>query len=58
MRPRLDHIFIQLGPALPTPPSLPGLPKLPAHTCMGTFPRWEPMRQYHDIIYDIIYAAL
>ena len=22
-RPRLDHIFIQLGPAPPTPPSLP-----------------------------------
>ena len=35
--PRLDHIFIRLGPTPPMPPSLPGLP---ARTCMGT-PRWE-----------------
>ena len=41
--PRLDHIFIWLGPAPPTPPSLSGLL---AHTCMGTLPHWEPMWQY------------
>jgi hypothetical protein len=39
----LDHIFIRLGPAPPTPPSLPGLL---AHTCVGTLPSWEPMWQY------------
>ena len=38
--PGLDHIFIQLGPAPPTPPSLPGLH---ARTCVGTLPHWEPM---------------
>ena len=36
----LDHIFIGLGPAPHTPPSLHGLP---AHTCVGTLPRWEPL---------------
>ena len=41
--PGLDHIFIQLGPALATPPSLPGLP---TRTCVGTLPRWVPMRLY------------
>jgi hypothetical protein len=41
--PGLDRIFIRLGPAPPTPPSL---PHLPACTCVGTPPRWEPMRQY------------
>jgi hypothetical protein len=39
----LYHIFIQLGSAPPTTPSMPGLP---IHTCMGTLPRWEPMCQY------------
>ena len=29
----LNHICVQLGPALPTPPSL---PNLPARTCVGT----------------------
>jgi hypothetical protein len=38
--PMLDHIFILLGPASPTPPSLPGLP---ARTCVGTPSHWEPM---------------
>ena len=38
--PRLDHIFFQLGPTPPMPPSLHGLP---AHTYVGTLPRWEPM---------------
>ena len=38
--PGLDHIFIWLGA---TPPSLPGLP---ARTCVGTLPHWEPMWQY------------
>ena len=41
--PRLDHIFIQLGPTPPTPFSL---RSLPARTCVGTPPRWEPMWQY------------
>ena len=40
--PRLDHIFIRLGPAPPMPLSVPGLL---AHICMGTLPRWEPMWQ-------------
>ena len=31
--PMLDHIFIRMGPAPPTPPSLFGLP---ARTCVGT----------------------
>ena len=31
--PGLDHIFVWLGPALPTPPSLHGLPVC---TCVGT----------------------
>ena len=35
----LDHNFIRLG----MPLSLPGLP---AHTCMGTLPLWEPMWLY------------
>ena len=35
--PMLDHIFIWLGPAPPTPPSLPGLH---ARTYVGTPPRW------------------
>jgi hypothetical protein len=43
MGPGLDQIFIRLGSAPPMPPSLPGLH---AHTCVGTLPRWEPMRQY------------
>ena len=38
--PILDHIFIRLRHAAPTPPSLPGLP---ARTCMGALLRWEPM---------------
>ena len=38
--PGLDHIFIRLGPAPPTPPSLSSLPTC---TCVGTLPRWEPM---------------
>ena len=36
--PMLDHIFFQVRPAPPTPPSLHGLC---AHTCVGTLPRWE-----------------
>ena len=40
LRPGLDHIFIQLGPAPPTFPSLSGLP---TRTCVGTPLRWEPM---------------
>ena len=43
LSPEIDHIFIWLGPTPPTPPLLPG--RL-AHTCVGTFPRWEHMRQY------------
>ena len=38
--PRLDHIFIWLGPAPPTPPLLPSLATC---TCMGVLPPWEPM---------------
>ena len=38
--PKLDHIFIRLGPAPPMPPSLLGLP---ARTCAGRLPRWAPM---------------
>ena len=38
--PRLDRIFIWLGPAPPTPLSLTGLP---ARTCVGTLSCWEPM---------------
>ena len=38
--PGLDHIFIRLGPAPPTPSSLRGLP---VYTCVGTPHRWEPM---------------
>ena len=38
--PRLDHIFIRLGPVPPTSSSLSGLP---ARTCVGTLPCWEPM---------------
>ena len=30
----------------PSLPCLFPLPGLPACTCMGTLPRWEPMRQY------------
>jgi len=41
--PRLDHIFIWLCLAPPTPPSL---FDFPAHTCMGNLLRWEPMYQY------------
>ena len=41
--PGLDHIFIQLGHAPPTPPSLHGLL---VYTCVGTLPHWEPMWQY------------
>ena len=33
--PGLDHIFIQLSPVSPTPPSLPGIP---ARTYVGTLP--------------------
>jgi hypothetical protein len=40
---KLDHIFIRLGLAPPTPPSL---LRRPVRTCMGTLPRWEPMWQY------------
>ena len=36
----LDHIFIWMGPAPPTPPSL---PSLHARTCVGTLLRWELM---------------
>ena len=43
LRPGLDHIFIRLDPAPPTPPSLGGLL---ARTCVRTLPRWEPMRRY------------
>ena len=42
-QPGLDHIFIRLGPAPLTPPSL---PSLPAHTCVETLSCWEPMGQY------------
>ena len=38
--PGLDHVFIRLGPAPPTPLSL---PSRPAHTCVGTLPSWGPM---------------
>jgi hypothetical protein len=38
--PGLDHIFIRLGPVPLTPSSLSGLP---ACTCMGTLPCYEPM---------------
>jgi hypothetical protein len=44
-----DHIFIQLGPSHPTPPSLSGHP---TRTCVGTPPRWEPMWQYPVIVHD------
>ena len=44
-----DHIFIQLGPAPPTPPSLFALP---TRTCMGTPPRWEPMWLYPVTVHD------
>ena len=40
--PGLDHIFIQLGPALPTPP----LFVLLARTYLKTFPQWDPMWQH------------
>ena len=46
----LDHIFIGLGPAPATPPSLSGFP---ARMCVGTLPRWEPMWQYPIIITHI-----
>jgi hypothetical protein len=42
-RPGLDHIFIRLGLASSTPPSLSGLH---AHTCVGALLRSEPMWQY------------
>ena len=48
--PGLDHFFIQMGPIPPTPPLVPGLP---AHTCVGTLPRWEPMWQYSVKITNI-----
>ena len=39
-----SHFYsVGLGSAPPMPPSLPGLP---AQTCVGTLPRWEPMQQY------------
>ena len=38
--PGLDRIFIRLGPAPPMSPSLLGLP---AHVCVGTPSRWEPI---------------
>jgi hypothetical protein len=38
--PGLDCIFIRLGPAPPTPPSLSS--RL-ARTCVRTISRWEPM---------------
>ena len=38
--PRLDHIFIRLGPAPPTPLSLTGLL---ARTYVGTLSCWELM---------------
>jgi hypothetical protein len=37
-----DHIFVWLGPALPTPPALSGFP---ACNCVGPLLHWEPMRQ-------------
>ena len=43
--PRLDHNFIQLGPA---PSTLPSLPNLLTRTCAGTLSRWEPMWQYRS----------
>ena len=46
----LDHIFIRLGPTPRTPPPLSGLP---AHTCIGTLPRWEPMSHYQVKITNI-----
>ena len=36
--PELDHNFIRMGPAPPTPPSLPGLA-----VRMGPLPYWEPV---------------
>ena len=39
----LNHICVRLGLAPPTPPSWHGLP---ARTCVGTPPRWEPISQY------------
>ena len=41
--PRLNHIYVRLGPAPPTPPSL---HSLLANTYVGTLPHWEPMWQY------------
>ena len=43
MCPRLNHIFVKLGPAPPTPSSL---SNLPVRTCVGTLSCWEPMWQY------------
>jgi hypothetical protein len=48
IRPRARSHLHSAGPcpAPPTPPSLLGLPMVPAYTCVGTLPHWEPMRQY------------
>ena len=42
IRPGLGHVFIQLGPAPPMPPSIARL----ARTCVGTPPCWEPIWRY------------